>query len=77
MNKQQINKLVWLTNNISRWNTRNGAMVFKISESIRGEYLFQAWNERDHWFESTLRLTAFVGKRGGIKVYDKEGHIVY
>ena len=76
MNQSQLNKLVWLTNKIARDNTRNGGMAFKVVP-MHGEYMFQAWNERDHWFESTLRLTGFIGKRGGFKVYEKEGYIVY
>ena len=48
----------------------NEHMDFSILEAGIGTVVFQASNANGPWYDTYKSLTAYIGKRGGVKVYD-------
>lgn len=67
MTKQQQSKLQQLTNTLS---SADENMDFSILEAGQGVLVFQASNANGPWYHVYKSMTAYIGKRGGVKVYD-------
>jgi hypothetical protein len=83
MNAQQQRKIEWLTSRVDadcRYTSgdqeyRNGPVIHYINTLPNGEVQLCSSNATNElrWFETSCRVIAFVGKRGGIKIADAEG----
>lgn len=69
MTKQQQSKLQQLTNKLS---SADENMDFSIMDAGGGMLVFQASNANGPWYVSYKSLTAYIGKLGGVKVFDAQ-----
>jgi hypothetical protein len=67
MTKQQQRKLQQITNTLAQ---KDENMDFSIMEAGNGVLVFQASNACGPWYKSYASLTAYIGKLGGVKIFD-------
>lgn len=67
MTKQQQSKLQQLTSKLAQADEN---LDFSIMDAGQGVLVFQASNANGPWYSLYKSLTAYIGKRGGVKVYD-------
>jgi len=67
MTNHQKRKLQQITTRLSRDDEN---MDFSIMEAAGGILVFQASNASGPWYASYKSLTAYIGKLGGVKIFD-------
>jgi hypothetical protein len=67
MTKQQQRKLQQITNTLAQ---KDENLDFSIMEAGNGTLVFQASNANGPWYVAYASLTAYIGKLGGVKVFD-------
>jgi hypothetical protein len=67
MTKQQQRKLQQITNALAKSDEN---LDFSIMETGTGVLVFQASNANGPWYVMYKSLTAYIGKLGGVKVFD-------